>query len=369
MILAIRPRIGAVLAGAALVLAACGGTPETTTSPGATVGGSTPDATSTPVSATPSEAPVTQSDVTFLMDFLASGWHAPAYAGVAQGFFEEEGFEVTVQPGQGSVDGATKVAANAAQFAQIDSVSAMNAIAEGGDLLLVGVIDQEFPGGLCYISERQTIDDFGDLMGLRIGSSEGDAYMVPLPGLVEEAGHDPAGYEHIVMTPATYTGALISDQIDAYACSRATFIPGSDAVASEGLTLEMFRYVDTGFGPIGHALVVHGELAREDPDLVQRFVNAWANSHVWAWANPEAAMDDFLSAEPTVDRDLAMRAFLDRQESYAAGDEFFTFDTEKLEATVEFINTAYGADLNPEDVYTPQFVDALPEDVRQGELP
>lgn len=364
---ATRRRIGAVLTGAALLLAACG---APSTSPGATSGGSTPDATSTlGDSTTPSEAPQAQADVTFLMDFLASGWHAPAYAGVAQGFFEEEGFDVTVEPGQGSVDGATKVAANAAQFAQIDAVSAMNAMAEGGDLLLIGVIDQEFPGGLCYISERQTIDDFGDLMGLRIGSSEGDAYMVPLPGLVEEAGHDPEGYEHIVMTPANYTGALISDQIDAYACSRATFVPGSDAVGSESLTLEMFRYADTGFGPIGHSLVAHGELVREDPDLVQRFVNAWAKSHVWAWANPEEAMDDFLSAEPTVDRELAMRAFLDRQESYAAGDEFFTFDKEKLEATVEFINSAYGADLSPDEVYTSEFVDNLPDDVRQGELP
>ncbi len=359
MIHATRVRISAMLVATALVLAACGGTPAKS-SESAVSASPTTTTTGTP-------APMTK--VTFLMDFLVSGWHAPAYVGVDQGFFAKQGLDVTVQPGQGSVDGATKVAANAAQFAQIDSTSALNAIAKGGNLLLIGVIDQTYPGGLCYLSERKTINALSDVVGLRVGSAEGDAYVVPLPGLLTKAGLDPKGYKHVVMTPANYTAALFADQIDAYACSRATFWPGAAAAAKAGLTLKMFRYADAGFNAIGHALVVNGELAKKDPDLVQRFVNAWAYANVWSWANPKDAMDDFLKLNPTIDPTVANETFLDREKSYAADGGFFTFDKAKVAATVEFVNAAYSAHLNPEDVYTNEFVDTLPEAERQGHLP
>lgn len=369
MIHIIRARTVVALLGLALLVAACGtGTPSAAPSAATSTAASEQEAPSATTEPTPSPS-VAPTAVTVLNDFLVSGWHAPMYAGVAKGFFADRGLDVTVEPGQGSVDGATKVAAGTADFAQIDSVSAMNAMAKGGDLLLIGVVDQAFPGGLCYLPDRTTIDDFGDLMGLRIGSSEGDAYMVPLPGLIKNAGFDPEGYEHIIMTPANYTAALFTDQIDAYACSRATFIPGQAAAKAEGLTLGMFRYADTGFQPIGHALVANGALVRDNPDLVQRFVDAWAYSHVWAWANPDETMTLFLEANPAIDPDIARAAFLDREKSYAAGDEFFTFNTEKLDATVEFVNEAYDADLTPDDVYDPEFVNALPDAIKQGHLP
>jgi len=361
----VRARTAVALLGLALFAVACG-TGTTSTVPSSAA--SEQPAPSATVATTPAPS-VAPTAVTLLNDFLVSGWHAPMYAGVAKGFFADQGLKVTIEPGQGSVDGATKVAAGAADFAQIDAVSAMNAMANGGDLLLVGVIDQAFPGGLCYLPDRTTINGFGDLMGLRIGSSEGDAYMVPLPGLIEKAGFDPNGFDHIIMTPANYTAALFTDQIDAYACSRATFIPGQAAATAEGLELAMFRYADTGFQPIGHTLVVNGALVRDNPDLVQRFVDAWAYSAVWAWANPDETMDLFLDANPAIDPDIARAAFLDREKSYAAGDEFFTFNEEKVNATVEFLNSAYDTDLKPADVYDPQFVNALPDAIKHGQLP
>ena len=355
-----RIRLSLIVACLGLVAAACSSTTDSESS-----GPTSTSATST--SAPESDAPLTS--ITFLMDFLVSGWHTPAYAGVSEGFFEDEGFDVTVQPGQGSVDGATKVAAGVAQFAQIDAASALRTISEGGDLLLIGVIDQAYPGGLCYLGEEHTINDFADLQGLKIAASEGDAYMVPLPGLVEAAGLDPSSYERVVMTPPNYTASLVAGQVDAYACSRATLIPGEVAVAAEGLTLKMFRYADTGFEPLGHMLVVNGEFGRQNPELVQNFVNAWALSHVWAWANPDQALADFGTINPDVDADIARATFLDRQKSYAAGDEFFTATPEKLQATVAFINGAYDAELDADSVYSSEFVDKLPESVRQGNLP
>ena len=74
-----------------------------------------------------------------LTDYLLYGWHSPLFAGKAQGFYSDEGNDLTIVAGKGSADGSTKVAAGAAQFGQLDAVSALTAISKGADLKLVDV--------------------------------------------------------------------------------------------------------------------------------------------------------------------------------------------------------------------------------------
>ena len=66
-----------------------------------------------------------------LTDFLLYGWHAPLFAGKSQGFYTDEAIDLTLQAGKGSADGATQVSAGAAQFGQLDAVSALTAHQQG----------------------------------------------------------------------------------------------------------------------------------------------------------------------------------------------------------------------------------------------
>ena len=58
--------------------------------------------------------------VLFQLDWLASGEHAAWYAGVGQGFFRQNGIDLSITRGYGSGDTVNKIAAGAAVFGVAD---------------------------------------------------------------------------------------------------------------------------------------------------------------------------------------------------------------------------------------------------------
>src|SRR5262249_43983744 len=54
--------------------------------------------------------------VDFMIDWVPSGEEAYPYVGVQEGFFAQEGLDVTIRIGRGSVDVITKLATGTADF-------------------------------------------------------------------------------------------------------------------------------------------------------------------------------------------------------------------------------------------------------------
>ena len=54
--------------------------------------------------------------VVFSLDFVASGRHAPWYAAIAEGYFKDEGLDVTIIPGQGGAESIQAVASGTANL-------------------------------------------------------------------------------------------------------------------------------------------------------------------------------------------------------------------------------------------------------------
>lgn len=352
----------------ALVATACAGTPATTPAAGAAAPAASAavPAAATVAPATPKPAP---EKVIFLTDFLLWGFHAPFFVAKAEGFFAEQNLDVTIQAGKGSVDTGAQLGAGSVQFAHIDISTALLALSKQADFKLVGVHLQQHPGSLLYIKERTTINTWKDIEGKKLGGARGDAYFTVLPGLMKGAGANPDKYSLIDIEGALTTGALISGQVDAIPGSAITAPPRAAAAAKEKLTLGRFSFADNGYKALGFAVAVNGKVLREKPDVVQRFVNAWAKATLWTLANPDKAVGDFLTANPDKQKDLETQS-LDASKPMIKGDgTFFVFDPAKLKLNVDFVNTQYSSTLKVEDVYTNQFVDKLPGGYTQGKLP
>jgi NitT/TauT family transport system substrate-binding protein len=69
--------------------------------------------------------------VDFLIDWVPSGEEAYPYVGVQEGFFAQEGLDVTIRVGRGSVDVITKLATGTADFAMAAIGPLMAAAAQG----------------------------------------------------------------------------------------------------------------------------------------------------------------------------------------------------------------------------------------------
>jgi NitT/TauT family transport system substrate-binding protein len=349
--------ISAIALTLTLVATACGGTG---TAPSA--GTAAPAAAAT---ATPKPAP---EKVILLTDFLLWGWHSPIFAAKAQGFFTEQNLDVTIQAGKGSVDGGAQIGAGSVQFSLIDISTALLAQSKGADFKLIGVHLQQHPGSLLYIKERTTINTWKDIEGKKLGGARGDAYFTVLPGLMKGAGANPDKYSLVDIEGALTTGALISGQVDAIPGSAMTAPPRAAAAAKEGLTLARFSFADNGYKALGFSVAVNGKVLREKPDVVQRFVNAWAKATLWTLANRDKAVGDFLAANPDKQKELETQSFTASEPMIKGDGTYFAFDPAKLKLNVDFVNAQYGSTLKIDDVYTNEFVQKLPAGYTQGKL-
>ncbi len=347
----------------ALLASACGGGATTAPTPAAAAAAPTVAPT-----ATPTKAPADK--VTVLTDFLLFGWHSPLFAGKAEGFYTEQNIDLSIEAGKGSADGATKVAAGAAPFGQLDATSALTAIGKGADLKLIGAYFKKYPGGMCYIQERHPIKTWKDMEGLKVGAAAGDAYMVALPSLMQQAGASFAKVQVVTMDAAATTPAMVSGQADATPCGLPTFPSRAAAAATQNLHADFYSFGDNGFKALGFVLVTSGKLVKENPGLVQRFANAWAKSAVWSLANGDKAVAHFLTANPDKDKTSETASF-NGVKPLIKGDAstYFVLDQPQVETTVAFVNQAYSVSLKAADVYTNQFVDKLPDAIKAGKLP
>src|ERR1700744_5652968 len=57
--------------------------------------------------------------VSVRMDWVAGAYHAPFYAGVKNGFFKEQGLNVTVEPGNGSANVAQGISHGTGECAPV----------------------------------------------------------------------------------------------------------------------------------------------------------------------------------------------------------------------------------------------------------
>ncbi len=356
-------RLAALFSATALLLVSCTGpTGESpTASPGGTqqpTAGESPDAT-----------PMEPVDVTLSTDFLLWGWHSWMFAAQEQGIFEEQGLNVQIEAGQGSVNVSSQLAAGTVDFALLDISTAMVAMTQDAGIVLVGVHMQRHPGGFLFIEERNSIETFEDLEGLHIGGASGDAYLVVLPELMEQNGADPTAYELTAMEPAATTGALIADQVDAIPGSPMTAPPRAAAAAAEGLTLGRFSYADNGYEAVGFAIATNTETYEQRPEVVQRFVNAWAEAALWSLDNPDEAVQAFIDANPDKQLDPERESWDNASELLADFDgQYFVFDADRMQVNIDFVNEQQGSDLSADDdFFTNEFVDQLPDGYVDGE--
>ncbi len=337
--------VGAACVASLVLLAGCGSGP-------AAVGSARPSASA---AASATSTPRTLKKVNVLTDFTLSGVHAPLFAGKAQGYFEQQGIDLQIQAGLGSADSAAKVGAGAADFAVADTAAALQTVNKGAKLMLVAAVEQKNPGGICTIASRHKITGFGDLRDLSIGASPGDAYLVPLPYMMQKAGVS-STYKVISMTPADRIPALLSDKVDGVACGHHG-LPSYEASAKkQGLTLDEFAYADHGFDALGWSVITRADLVKSDPALVQGFVTALVKSYEYSVKDPGAAVDAFVKANPEQQKARALEEWQDEIPLLkdASGK---MFGSARLPATVSFVNDAYQTHLSAADVYTSTFID------------
>ena len=296
--------------------------------------------------------------VNFGTDWKAEAEHGGFYQAIATGIYERHGLDVTLRPGGPQVNHAQLLAAGVLDFnIASNSFVPINLVQQKVPMVAVAAIFQKDPSVL-IAHPGQAGDNLVALKGkpIMIGS---DTRVTSWQFLKQKFG---------------YT----DDQIRPYNFSVAPFLADKQAVqqgylSSEPYTIEkegehpvVMLLADSGYSSYACIIETSAKLAREKPDLVQRFVDAsiegWY-SYLYDDPSPGNALIKQDNPEMT---DALIAYGVDKIKQYGIVD---SGDAKKegIGAMTDarwrdFFDTMskaglYPADLNYRDAYTLQFAD------------
>lgn len=241
-------------------------------------------ATLTLAACAPSDDAVAEiEDVTLYLSFAIDGAQAPYIVAEQLGYFEEEGLDVTIEPGQGSADAVRVVGAGRAEFGTADAGALSNGVSQGAEAKAVGVLFRRSPAVVAVRadSDIHTVDD---LVGRSFGDAEGSSTGMVFPALLERNGLSVDDVERVALTFPTRVPSLLEEQVDSIGGLEQEFVNVADQ-------LRYIRYAENGIGSYSNVLMVNTGFLEENPEAVQAFVSASIRGLEYALDNPDEAAE------------------------------------------------------------------------------
>lgn len=243
---------------------------------------------------------VTPAKVTFSLDFIPLGRHAPWYAALARGYYKEEGLDVTLIPSQGTAQTIQAVESGTANIGFTDVPSLVLARANGSKLKMIAVNYQKAPYAIFSLSTGANVTDVKQLEGLTVGSGAGSFTPKIIQGFMVQKGMDPKKLTVSNIAPPARANALLSGQVPAiefFVMSKPGLEAGAKGVKAELRTLLL---ADHGLTLYSNGIVATEDYLAKNADVVKRFVRASLRGWKFALQNPDQAAQDQIKYIPSL---------------------------------------------------------------------
>jgi len=225
--------------------------------------------------------------VSLRLDWVTSGYHAPYFVGVKNGYYKEQGLDVAIEPGNGSANVAQAIGNGNGDFATVDGGAMMQLVAKGLPVKSVMGLYQRNPIGVIY-NVKSGITKPKDIEGKTLVITNGDAPAALLPAFTAATGVDLRKVNVVSTDPASKNAAVISGRGDAVVTFSFQAVP---IIEAAGVAVRTFDYADYGVTVPGITLVARPEYLDKNPETVKRLTRAIRKAFEWTRDNPEKAVD------------------------------------------------------------------------------
>jgi NitT/TauT family transport system substrate-binding protein len=254
-----------------------------------------------PDQASAQSAPAALTKIVFSLDFIPLGRHAPWYAAIAEGYYKEEGLDVSIIPSQGTAQTIQAIEAGTAQIGFTDVPSLALARANGAKLKMVAVNYEKAPYAIFSLDPGANVTQTKQLAGLTLGSGAGSFTPKVIGGLMKEQGLDPDSLKIDNVAPPARASALLAGQVPAIEF----FVmaePGLAAAAkAKNEELRTYLLADHGLKLYSNGIVATEGYLSKNADVMKRFVRGSLRGWQFALRNPEKAAADQIKFVPSLD--------------------------------------------------------------------
>jgi NitT/TauT family transport system substrate-binding protein len=232
-------------------------------------------AVATVLSVAPSAVPVHAAELTpasLRLKWLPQAQFVGYYVAAAKGWYKDEGIDLKINPGGPNIIAENMVASGADTFGHGGgAASLLQAREKGLSIVGIGMLFQETPYRFVTL-EKSAMLRANNIEPRDVKIEAQAASMTPfLEGKVDMA----------IVT--VYNEALV--------LKRRGVTPAA-----------VFNPADMGVNIPNEALIVNERVIKENPKLVQGFLNATLRGWAYALTHPDEAIDILLAAAPNVDR-------------------------------------------------------------------
>ncbi|MBA3518662.1 MAG: ABC transporter substrate-binding protein [Rhizobiales bacterium] len=244
-----------------------------------------------------------QDAVTFRLNWYLSGWMAPFYYGIQEGYYKDVGIDVTISEGRGSGVAVQIVGAKQETFGFADVSTLILAVAKDVPVKSVASILNVNDAGIISL-EGSGIKTAADLKGKRIAITAGDSATATFPAVLAANNISRDDITLIQVDAAAKPVMVMEKQADALlgGLSDQPFL-----IQEKGFKTEAVTFAELGVSLVGFAVIAHNDLIEENPDLVRRFVAATSRSWEAARDNPESVMSSLHAVKPDFDLERGLK--------------------------------------------------------------
>lgn len=203
-------------------------------------------------------------DVKLVLNWFAKSQHGGVYAAQENGLFEENGLNVTIEPGGPQVSSINMVASGKAQFGLAHADQIVNARNEGIELIAVAAAMQGSPQAFMF-HKGQGIEDFDELNNRKVYVQPGIVYWEYL-----KSQYDLSKVEELAHTGQH--GNFIADEnsvTQSFVTSEPYFMK------LDGVEVETKLISDAGYDPYNIVLYVTKDYLEENKETVKAFTTAF----------------------------------------------------------------------------------------------
>lgn len=240
------------------------------------------------------------------LDYYFNGYNVPFAAGVAEGFYEDEGIDLSIGEGKSSATTIKTVQSGQDDFG-IGGVNTILAAVtnESVPIKSVGTYVQQSPLGFVW-HDGHPVESATDFIGREFFIQPGFSGNALLPLVYENVGVDSSEVTTVTVDPAAgNTKFLQTPNAVSLLFRNGDYLRIKEM--DEGAQFTPLSDFDVNI--LATSLFTNTDLIEEDPELVEKFMRATERSWEWAAENPTKAVEAAMTVFPDAEQEIIQAGF------------------------------------------------------------
>ncbi len=245
--------------------------------------------------------------IKFTLDFRVTGQTAPFFLAQSKGYYRDEGLDVAIDVGSGSVASITRIASGVYQMGLGDISSLIEFQAQNPGTPLVQAVYQYYnraPFVIIGRKDRGITTDFASLRGKRVAAAAVEATRRAWPMVANKLRVGADHFQWITTDFSARDNVMVRGDVDA-----ATYFHDSAVSLFARMKtdeLSVLKYTDAGVNLYGNAILASNAMVTQQPALVAGFLRATNRALQETLANPAAAIAAIKQREPILDEKVEL---------------------------------------------------------------